>query len=99
MVRFVRVGTIRPGKIQQALAFANEIAGYVRSKIGVPVNIFLQSGGVVGRICWQADYPDLGAIGTANRDLLADPEFVKRVEEAADLFIAGEMRDSFWTQL
>jgi len=99
MVRFVRRGTIKPGKLQPALAFANEIASYVKSKIGVDVNIFMQAGGVVGRICWQTDYPDMGAVEKTNRELLTDQEFLKRVEAAADLFIQGDMRDSLWTQL
>ncbi len=99
MVRFVRRGTIKPGKLQPALAFASEIAGYVKSKIGIDVNIFMQTGGVVGRICWQTDYPDMGALEKANRELLADQEFLKRVEAAADLFIQGDMSDSLWTQL
>ncbi len=99
MVRFVRRGTIKPGKLQPALAFANEISGYAKSKLGVDVNIFMQAGGVVGRICWQADYPDMGALEKANRELLADQEYVKRIEGAADLFIQGDASDSIWLQI
>ncbi len=98
MVRFVRRATIRPGKIERALAFANEMSAFVKSKQGVDVNLFLQAGGTVGRICWQVDYADVGALEKANNELLSDAEYIKKVEAAADCFAEGDTRDSIWVQ-
>lgn len=99
MIRFVRAATIRPGKLQPALAFARDIADHVEAKVGVKVNVFTQFGGTVGRICWQSDHQDLGAIQQRMGQLMSDAEYLKTIEAAADLFIAGETRDSLWQQM
>jgi len=98
MMRFVRAATIRPGKLQPALAFAHDIAAHVETAVGVKINVFTQAGGVVGRICWQSDHDDLGAFQSAMGQLLSDAEYLKQVEGAADLFLEGQTRDSLWLQ-
>ncbi len=98
MMRFVRTATIRPGKLQPALAFAHDISAHVEAITGVKVNVFTQWGGVVGRICWQSDNDDLGAFQNAMGQALSDAEYLKKIEGAADLFIEGQTRDSLWIQ-
>ncbi len=98
MVRFVRGSTIKPGNYVRAFAFSKDISAYVESVTGVPVNVFLQTGGKLGRICWQADYPDMAALEKAMEQLLSDSGYLKKVESAADFFIEGQARDSIWIQ-
>ncbi len=52
----------------------------------------------MGRICWQVDYADVGALEKANNELLSDAEYIKKVEAAADCFAEGDTRDSIWVQ-
>ena len=98
MIRFVRAATIRPGKLQPALAFAQDVSAHVESKTGIKVHVFLQTGGIVGRICWQSDPGDLGAFQNVMGQLLSDPEYLKKIEDAAELFLEGRTRDSLWVQ-
>ncbi len=98
MIRFVRAATIRQGKLQPAMAFAQDISAVVEAKTGVKVNVFTQTGGVVGRICWQSDMDSLGALEETMGKLLSDPEYLRKIEAAADLFVEGQTRDSLWNQ-
>ncbi len=98
MIRFVRAATIRPGKLQPAMAFAQDIAAVVEAKTGVKVNVYTQVGGVNGRICWQSDHDSLGAVEEVMGKLLPDPEYLQKIEAAAGLFLEGQTRDSLWNQ-
>ena len=99
MMRFVRAATIRPGKLQPALAFAQDIATHVEAKTGIKVNVFMQTGGVVGRICWQSDNDSLGTFEEAMGQMLSDQEYLQKIEAAAELFVEGQTRDSLWNQI
>ena len=99
MIRFVRRATIRPGRLQPALAFAQDISAHVKAKTDVNVNVFMLTGGVVGRICWQSDNDGLGAFEETTGQLLSDQEYLQKIEAAADLFVEGQTRDSLWNQM
>ncbi len=100
MIRWVRTAQIGPGKQADAMAFAKDICAYVESKTGTKVNFFVQHGGMFGRVCWQADHDSLGAYEEQFGRLQSDEGFGQKVAKAgADgLFIAGQGRDSLWSQ-
>ena len=98
MIRFVRSATIKPGQVPAAMTFASEISDLVESKTGVSVDVFVQLGGPVGRICWTGDFGDLGLYEEVNGVLMNDSEYLAKIGEAAGLFIEGQTKDSFWKQ-
>ncbi len=101
MIRFVRTAQIGPGKQADAMAFAKDICAYVESVTGTKVNFFVQQGGPFGRICWQADYDGLGDYEQQFGQLQSDEGYGRKVDKAGKdgLFIAGQGRDSLWSQI
>jgi hypothetical protein len=96
MIIWVRTALIAPGKFSEAMAFAKEVSGYVKSKHRVEVSVMLQLGGTVGRIGWRSEYKNLGAFDDTHTKLLGDPGYQELIKRAADLFVAGQTQDSFW---
>lgn len=101
MIRFVRTAQIGPGKQADAMAFAKDICAYVESVTGTKVNFFVQLGGPFGRICWQSDYDGLGDYENQFGKLQSDEGYGRKVAKsgADGLFIAGQTRDSLWSQI
>ena len=89
MIRWVRTAQIAPGKPADAMAFAKDICEHAESVTGTKVNFFVQHGGPFGRVYEKQ-------VG----QLQSDEEFGRMVTKAgaARLFIAGQARDSLWSQ-
>lgn len=100
MIRWVRTAQIGPGKQADAMAFAKDICAHVESVTGTKVNFFVQHGGPYGRVCWQSDFDGLGDYEKQFGQLQSDEVFGRKVAEAGvdGLFIAGQARDSIWSQ-
>ena len=100
MIRWVRTAQIAPGKQADAMAFAQDICAHAESVTGTKVNFFVQHGGPLGRVCWQSDLDGLGDYEKQVGQLQSDEEFGRMVTKAgaARLFIAGQARDSLWSQ-
>ena len=52
MVRWVRKGRAKAGKMSQAVQWAKEIAEYINKKHGVPVAAYVEKFGEIGTIRW-----------------------------------------------
>ena len=96
MIRFVRSATIKPGQVPAAMAFASEVSELVERKTGVPVDVFVQFGGPVGRISWTGDIGDLGQYEEAVGVLMSDSDYLAKIGEAAGLFVEGQTTESLW---
>ena len=100
MVRFVRTAIIGPGKLEEVAAFSKDIVAHIKSVTGITHNFFTQTGGPLGRICWQADFEDLGAYQKYMGQLMADPTYRKKVNDSgANGLFVGQARDSLWIQV
>ncbi len=100
MIRFYRSASIAPGKFTSALAFARDVAGFVKSKTGVEVNIGMPiGGGKPNRIGWSAQFQSLAAYEEMSTKLLADPKYMEMVEKAADNFMPDSIHDELWRLL
>jgi hypothetical protein len=97
MVRWIRTATIKNGsKVQEALSWSKEISAYVEKTFGTgKVEVFLDAFGVVGKIRWMTDYPDLAKIDQVTAKMLGDQQYWKMVERAtkSELFIEGSLHD------
>mgnify|MGYP000055230054 CR=1 FL=1 len=96
MIAFVRVVSIKPGKQMVAMAFAREIAGFLKSSHHLDVEVLRPVGGNPYRIAWSTRHADLAAFEAASTKMLADPKYWDMVNGAADCFIAGSTHDGIW---
>lgn len=94
MVRWTRSARIAPGKFMEAIRWAKEIAEYTNKKHGSQVTVYLDSFGEFGTIRWFADYPDLATLEKLNHQLVADPEYLKKVMRGTDLVMPGSVFDT-----
>ncbi len=99
MIRFYRSATIAPGKMSGAMAFAREVAKYVKANTGVDVHIGMPIGGNPHRIGWSGQFPTLAAYDDMSTKLLADVKYQEMVARAGDNFVADTTRDELWRVL
>ncbi len=98
MMRFIRTAKVAPGKFGEVGPLARKMCSIIESKTGVPVDYFVQHGGVFGTVSWQSDHADFGAYEGFIETLTTDPEYVAKVLESGEAgdFLAGETRDVLW---
>ena len=95
MVRFVRTIRVKGGRMMEAISWAKEMAAHVQKKYGVEkVQVYMQSFGDISSIHWTAEYADLAALEKTQLQILADPDYFKRIVAAMpDLFVDGSVND------
>ena len=91
MVRWVRTGRAKAGKMSQAVQWAKEIAEYINKKYGVTVSAFADVFGEIDTIRWYVDYANLDAIEKLRSELILDRDYLKKVSPVAELFIEGKL--------
>jgi hypothetical protein len=99
MITFVRTDSIAPGKLVEALTFAQQIAAFVEKIIGHKVGVSVPVGGNPFRVAWVVALPDLAALEASFKQLQSNPEYMKRIEAAGSYFLPGEARDEIWSSL
>ena len=99
MITFVRTDSIAPGKLAEALGFAQQIAAFVEKIIGHKVGVSVPVGGNPFRVAWVVAMPDLGELEASFKKLQMNPEYMKRVEAAGSYFLPGAARDEIWSSL
>jgi hypothetical protein len=99
MIAFSRSAVIAPGKTASALAYARELAKTVHSKTGVDVQIAVPIGGNPSRVCFLAQYENLGALEKAQGQLMSDTGYLDVVAKGGDNFVAGSLQDEIWRVL
>jgi len=91
---FTRQATLARDQIQDGMAYAVEIAGYVSKKTGLEVNPWATVyGGPLGSVSWSARVDSQAAMGAATETLAADAGFQKQVAANGHLF-DGTLEDS-----
>jgi len=96
MITFYRVAGIAPGKTASMIAFAQEIAGYMKATYSVELEVMMPIGGNPQRVGWATRYKDLAALDAVNMKLLADKKYWEMIGKATDCFVAGSVHDSIW---
>lgn len=96
MIAFVRVVGVKPGKTGAALAFAKEIAVYLKSAHKLELEVLMPIGGATQRVAWSARYIDLSEMEATMSKMMADTKYWELVNGAADCFIAGSFHDGIW---
>ena len=96
MIAFNRVASIAPGKTPSAIAFAHEIAAYMKEAYKVELEILLPIGGNPQRIAWSARYKDLAAMDAVSSKVLADKHYWTVLGKGNEYFLPGSMQDTIW---
>lgn len=96
MIYFLRSATIAQGKMVPAMAFAREIAEFIKTKAGVDVKIGMPVGGEASRIGWFAEYKNLAELDEFQTKLLRDSEYLALTSKGAENFVAGSLQDFIW---
>ena len=99
MITFYRNATIMPGKTPAAIAFAQEIAAYVKKSTGTELRVGIPIGGNPSRIGWSASYESLAALEAQQTKMTADAKYWELVNKASDLFVPGTLHDEMWRSL
>jgi hypothetical protein len=99
MIVFARSANIAGGKIGSAVAFAHEIASYVKDKHGLELEVLMPIGGNPNRIAWSSRYNSLADLEAMTANLLGDQDYLALVSANADNFIAGSLRDTIWRSM
>ena len=96
MVRFMRSAIAVIGRFPDAMAFANEIADYVRGTYGVDLKVYVESDGT---IYWISDYPDFETFGSTRAAITADAGYWEIIAKAEGLLLDGSLQDTVLTAL
>ena len=57
MIAFVRVMNIKPGKTGAAMAFARQMAAYLKASHDIDVEVLRPIGGNPQRVAWSTRWP------------------------------------------
>lgn len=96
MVIFSRGAAIAPGKTASAIAFAHEISAYLKTSVGVELEVLMPIGGNPNRIGWSTRYKDLAELEATTAKMTADPKYWELVNKGTENFMAGSIRDAMW---
>ena len=96
MIAFTRTVNIKPGKTGAAMAFAKQIAAFMKSNYQIDMEVLRPIGGNPQRVTWSSRYADLAAWDSATSRMLADPKYWELVNPASENFIEGTIMDNIW---
>ena len=96
MIAFVRVAAVKNGKVPAAMAFAKQMAAFLKTGYQIDCEVLTPVGGNPSRVAWATRYADLAAMENFSRKLVADAKYWDLVNGAADCFLAGSTHDAIW---
>jgi hypothetical protein len=99
MIAFARTASIAPGKVSDAVAFANQMAKYIKDKYGRTLQIFMPVGGNPYRIEWRTSYQDLAELESVSAKLMADTEYLGLIAKNSATFLPGSAHDEIWKSI
>jgi len=99
MITFIRTASCPADKFGAAIAFAHEIAGYIKSKVGVEIKVQVPpTGGNPWRVRWVSQYENLAAYEQAGQKLMSDPKYMELAGKASaqGIMMPGMSFDEVW---
>ncbi len=99
MITFVRTVSVAPGKMGEALKFAQDIVAYFKENFGIEVSVAMPIGGNPSRIAWNTRYDSLAELESMFGKMMADADYNAMVAKNSGLFIAGSIEDAIWREL
>jgi hypothetical protein len=99
MITFVRTRSIAPGKMAEAMAYAQQVAKLVKDKHGVQLRLSVPVGGNPDRIAFVSSHASLGEVEAIGVALLADTEYMRLLAVNAQTFLPGATHDELWMSI
>jgi hypothetical protein len=99
MIALHRSAIVLPGRLSNAVAFAKQVAAYIKDTAGIGVSVSMPVGGNPSRIGWAAHYDNLGTLEAVMGKLMADPKYMEMIAKGGENFIAGSMHDEIWREI
>ncbi|UCE85592.1 MAG: NIPSNAP family protein [Deltaproteobacteria bacterium] len=83
-----------------ALAWANEVAEYVKKKTGNEIEVLVRIGATQD-VVWLQRFPDLSAYEKSSETVQSDPDYHARVKKAQDkgFFDSPSVEAGIWRSL
>jgi hypothetical protein len=99
MVHIVRSAAIAPGKLGDAIAFAQNISRYIEDKYGIALEELMPIGGNPSRIAWHATYESLAQWEDLTTRWLRDTAYMEMLAKNSATFLPGSVHDDIWRTL
>jgi hypothetical protein len=96
MISFTRIATIAPGKNAAAMAFARQVATYIKDTHKAQIDVGLPVGGNPSRVSWRSTHASLAELETAILALAVDQGYADLLAKGAELFLPGSLHDEIW---
>ncbi len=99
MITFIRTSSCPADKFAAGMAFAREIAAYVKNKVGVDLRVQVPpTGGNPFRLRWVSQYENLASYEQLMQKLLSDPKYMELAGKASGqgITIPGTAFDEVW---
>ena len=96
MIRFMRTADIVPGKREDALAYAKQLAEYWRTQFGAKLEVLVPVGGNPHRIGWRTEYESLADMEVKRGRVSADAKYQEMLRSGSTNFVAGSLNDAIW---
>ena len=96
MITFIRTASTNPGKQAKALAWAREVAAFVKATNGTEVHVSVPVGGNPNRIRLTAQHENLGTMETSAAKLTSLPKWQEMQANGADLFVSESNFTEIW---
>jgi len=99
MITITRTVSIAPAKTPNAVAFARQMAKYLREKHGATLEVLMPVGGNPLRIAWRGQYESLAQWESLTAKMLGDKEYFELVATQGDTFLPGSVHDDIWRSI
>jgi hypothetical protein len=96
MITLTRSASIAPGKAREAIAYAKQIAQYLREEHGTTAEILMPVGGNPYRIAWQIRLAGLAEVDGLSAKLNADNEYLEMIAKNSAWVSPGSVHDDMW---
>jgi hypothetical protein len=96
MIIYMRTAVANPGKIYEAVAWAKEAEGVVKSILGAPLMVGARVGGNSHELCWSRTFETMAEMEQAMGKLIAAPDYMALIKKAEHLFCPGMTHEQVW---
>jgi hypothetical protein len=99
MIVFVRTTVAMPGKFTELVAFAKEIAKFIKQASGADVSVSTSIGGSATAVAWTSMAESLAEWEKGGATLMANPEYHALLKKAEGLIVPGSTQDQLWRHI
>jgi hypothetical protein len=96
MITVIRTATADPGMAGEAIAWAKDVAAFVKRVTGKEQSVCASFGGMLADIAWIGHYESVGQYDEMRTKVVSDGEYRTALKKARDLFMPGSERDQIW---